>query len=196
MSDESLPDLTAKDALLVVDVQNDFCPGGALPVPDGDEVVPELNRWIDHARARGAVVAASRDQHPENHVSFADRGGPWPRHCVRQSHGAAYHPELELPDDAIDLAKGEDPERDQYSAFDDTGLASMLRRRGVERVWVGGLAEDVCVEATVRDALDAGFEVRLLTAATRAVDPDRAPELERRLAQAGAVLEPRSFAHA
>lgn len=181
--------LSPQDALLVVDVQNDFCPGGALPVPDGDRVVPVLNRWIGRAQTDGAIIVASRDQHPQNHISFEQRGGPWPPHCIRGTQGAAFEPDLRLPDDAWIIDKGENPDREQYSAFHDTGLANRLTNAGVKRIWVGGLAEDVCVEATVRDGLEAGFEVHLITAATRAAEPDKADQIERDLADAGAILE-------
>ncbi len=162
--------LKTGDALVVVDVQNDFCPGGALAVPDGDAIVPILNGWIEAAQAVGIPVVASRDWHPRDHCSFADRGGPWPRHCVRETPGAAFHPDLDLPRDAIIVSKGRDRERDNYSAFDDTGLADRLHGLGVHRLFVGGLAQDVCVRATVLDACEAGFETHLIRNATRAVD--------------------------
>jgi len=158
------------DALVVVDVQNDFCPGGALAVPNGDAIVPVLNGWIEAAQAAGIPIVASRDWHPEDHCSFSDRGGPWPRHCVRETPGAAFHPELELPRDAIVISKGRDRNRENYSAFDDTGLANRLQGLGVERLFIGGLAQDVCVRATVIDACEAGFETHLIRNATRAVD--------------------------
>ncbi len=184
-------DLTAEDAVVVVDVQNDFCPGGALGVEQGDRVVPILNRWIERAQSGGAVIVASRDWHPADHISFTDRGGPWPVHCVEHTSGAAYHPELRLPDEAIEILKGRDPDRDQYSAFDDTGLGEQLRGRNVRRVWIGGLALDVCVRASVLDALDEGFEVHLIRPATRAVnanpgDGERAID---EMSQAGAMIE-------
>lgn len=162
--------LSQKDALIVVDVQNDFCPGGALAVREGDAVVPVLNEWIERAQSAGAAVVASRDWHPEDHCSFDARGGPWPRHCVRETRGAAFHPELRLSDDALVVSKGQARDRDNYSAFDDTGLADTLHQRGIERLWVGGLAQDVCVRATVLDACEAGFETHLIADATRAVD--------------------------
>src|SRR5262249_46250784 len=149
-----------------VDVQNDFCPGGALPVAEGHQVVPVLNRWIEAARRGGARIVASRDCHPPGHVSFRDRGGPWPVHCVQDTPGAAFHPGLNLPAEAAVLSKGSAPDRDNYSPFADTGLADTLRRQGVRRVWVGGLAQDVCVRAAVLDALAAGFEVHLIEDAT------------------------------
>ncbi len=176
------------DALLVVDVQNDFCPGGALAVAEGDEVISPLNRLIKAARAEGRPIVASRDWHPPGHISFAERGGPWPPHCVQQSHGAAFHPDLELPEDAKVVSKGQSPEKDDYSAFQGTGLDSYLKARGVRRLWVGGLAQDVCVRATVIDALDEGFEVHLFRDATRPVnaeDPDAAMD---EMLQAGALV--------
>ena len=180
-----------RDALLVVDVQNDFCGGGALEVPDGDAVVPVLNRWIEKASAAGIPVVASRDWHPEDHCSFEAQGGPWPPHCIRDTEGSAFHPDLRLPDDALIISKGKAVDRDNYSAFDETGLAQTLHDRGVERVWVGGLALDVCVQASVLDAREAGFETHLITDATRAVDVnpgdgDRAIEAMR---AAGATIE-------
>lgn len=158
------------DALVVVDVQNDFCPGGALAVEGGDAVVPVLNRAIEAATRQGAIIVASRDWHPPNHVSFEPRGGPWPVHCVQNTKGAAFHPDLRLPPGTPLVDKGADLQRDNYSAFDNTGLAEDLRRQGIERVWVGGLAQDVCVRATVLDALEAGFRVHLIRSATRPVD--------------------------
>jgi len=180
-----------QDALVVVDVQNDFCAGGALEVPDGDAVVPVLNDWIADASAAGVPVVASRDWHPDDHCSFEAQGGPWPPHCIRETQGAAFHPGLELPDDTLIVSKGQSVDRDNYSAFDETGLARTLHDRGVERLWVGGLAQDVCVQATVLDAREAGFETHLIADATRAVnanpgDGERALEAMR---AAGAKIE-------
>ncbi len=183
--------LKPTDVLVVVDVQNDFCPGGALPVREGDQVVPVLNRWIEAAEHSGAYVVASRDWHPSGHVSFTDRGGPWPVHCVRDTPGAAFHPDLCVPDRAIIVDKATDPDRDSYSGFADTGLAERLRQTGVKRVWVGGLALDYCVRATVLDALAEGFEVHLILPATRAVDV-KAGDGQRavdQMRQAGAIIE-------
>lgn len=157
-------------ALLIVDVQNDFLPGGALAVPKGDEVVPVLNGYIERAQRAGMPVFASRDWHPERHCSFKAQGGPWPPHCVAGTPGAAFAPGLRLPADAVVISKATREEPDAYSAFSGTGLADALRRRGVRRLLVGGLATDYCVLNTVRDALAEGFEVRLLTDAIRPVD--------------------------
>jgi nicotinamidase/pyrazinamidase len=164
--------LGSQDALLLVDVQNDFCPGGALPAPEGDAIVPALNRWIDSAHAGGSVVAASRDWHPPHHCSFKEQGGKWPAHCVQHTHGAEFRADLRLPATVIVVSKGQAKDRDAYSAFDGTDLARTLRDKGVERVWIGGLALDVCVRATCLDAVQAGFETHLIADGTRAVAGD------------------------
>ena len=182
------PALGQDDALLLVDVQVDFCPGGTLPIEAGDAIVPVLNAWIERARKAGVPVVTSRDLHPQGHVSFAEKGGPWPVHCVRGTSGSEYHPGLHLPEETMHVAKGTQPERDQYSAFDGTGLAEALRARGVRRVWVGGLALDVCVRATVLDALREGFEVRLIRDATRPVRQEGGERAVAEMREAGAVL--------
>lgn len=166
----SIPELSAQDAVIIVDVQNDFCPGGALPVAEGDRVVPMLNRWIDAARRGHAVVVASRDWHPRNHVSFRERGGPWPAHCVQGTPGADFRADLRLPPDALTVSKAITADKDNYSDFEDTDLAVTLRQRGVCRLWVGGLALDFCVRATVLDGLAAGFEVHVILDATRPIN--------------------------
>lgn len=184
-------DLKASDALIVVDVQKDFCPGGALPVNRGDEIVPELNRWIELAGRSGAQVVLSRDWHPPDHMSFPERGGPWPVHCVQDTPGAEFHPDLCIPSSVEIVSKGSHPDRENYSAFDGTGLAERLWNRGVRRLWVGGLAQDVCVRATVLDGLEAGFEVHVLAAATRPVDvqPGDGRRALKEMQAAGAVIE-------
>lgn len=179
------------DALLIIDVQNDFCPGGSLAVPEGDRVVPVLNRWIADAVAAGIPVYASRCWHPRGHVSFRSRGGPWPPHCVQGSPGAAFHPALQLPAGTPIITKGADLDRDNYSDFYETDLAERLRRDGVRRLFVGGLALDYCVRATVLDGLKEGFEVHLIRAGTRAVEVEPG-DGDRALAEigaAGAVIE-------
>lgn len=181
--------LRPTDALLVVDVQRDFCPGGALAVPGGDQVVSVVNRWIDRFVSAGALVVASRDRHPPQHVSFHSRAGPWPPHCVKHTRGAELHPELKLPEQAVVVFKGQHPDRDAYSAFDGTELASVLKRRGVRRVFVAGLAQDVCVQATVLDALRSGFEVHVLLEATRPVDPRQGKRAIELVQSKGAIVE-------
>lgn len=177
--------LQSGDALLIVDVQKDFCAGGALEVPDGDAVVGVLNGWIAAARDAEVPIVASRDWHPVQHCSFAPQGGPWPPHCVQDSKGAEFHDDLELPRDAIRISKGTAFDKDAYSAFDDTALDHFLKRHGVKRLWVGGLAEDVCVRQTVLDACKLGYDVRLDLAATRAVDPAAREKVRNEMEKAG-----------
>ncbi len=180
--------LKAGDALLVVDVQNDFCPGGALAVDDGDAVVPVLNRWIHAARERNVPIYASRDWHPRRHVSFEPSGGPWPPHCVQDTAGAAYHPDLELDDTVVKVTKGTRFDKDQNSVFDETGFATQLGRDGIRRLWIGGLAQDVCVRATVLDAVQERFKVQVILDATRPVTEEGGREAVEEMRQAGAVL--------
>ncbi len=158
------------DALLIVDVQNDFLPGGNLAVPQGDAIVPVLNDYIQRFTAQGLPVYASRDWHPHEHCSFNEQGGPWPVHCVAGTPGADFAPGLRLPADTVVISKATTSDSDAYSAFQGTGLAQRLRNDGVQRLFVGGLATDYCVRHTVLDALDAGLQVFLLRDAIRAVD--------------------------
>jgi nicotinamidase/pyrazinamidase len=184
-------DLHAGDAVLVVDVQNDFCPGGALAIPHGDEVLPVLNDWIAAAGAVKLPVYASRDWHPAGHSSFNEQGGPWPEHCVQDTTGAAFHPDLRLPPDVVKITKGTRFDHDQYSAFDETGLDARLRRDGVTRIWVGGLAEDVCVAATAIDARRLGFDVCLIPGGSLPVTSEGGVAARRRMRDAGiAGVEP------
>jgi nicotinamidase/pyrazinamidase len=177
------------DALIVVDMQVDFCPGGALPIERGDLVVPLLNRWIDAATAARVPIFASRDWHPRHHLSFVESGGEWPVHCVQDSPGARFHPQLQLPDSTIVVTKGVRFDRDQYSAFDQTGLATELRKHGVRRVWVGGLAQDVCVRATVLDARREGLDTIVIADATRPVTVAGGEDANEEMRQAGARFE-------
>jgi nicotinamidase/pyrazinamidase len=156
-------------ALIVVDVQNDFCPGGSLAVERGDEVVAPLNRLIKEFLERGEPVFKSRDWHPARTKHFAAYGGTWPVHCVQGTRGAEFHPEL-LDDPRVQIISKGTGDEDQYSAFDGTNLADTLRRQGVTELLVGGLATDYCVKNTVLDALREGFKVKALTDAMRAVN--------------------------
>jgi len=160
------------DGLIVVDVQWDFCPGGHLPVLDGHHVVPVINEWIRAALDRGIPVYASRDWHPQGHISFKERGGPWPPHCIQDRSGSQFHPELIHDDRIVAVTKGTRFDRDQNSAFDETGLQQQLQYDGVRRLFIGGLALDVCVLATVVDAVQNGFEVQLIKDAARPVDEE------------------------
>jgi nicotinamidase/pyrazinamidase len=161
----------ADAALILVDVQNDFCPGGALAVPEGDKVVPTLSRAADRFAKAGRPVIASRDWHPAETTHFKT----WPPHCVQEQPGARFHPELRLPADAIVVSKGMGATEDAYSAFqarDDSGRAldDILRQRGIRRLVVGGLATDYCVRATVLDGIRRGFEVTVVEDGVRGVD--------------------------
>ena len=159
----------SKQALIVVDVQNDFCPGGTLAVPHGDEVVAPLNELIDQFLERGAPVYKSRDWHPATTKHFSQHGGTWPVHCVQNTKGAEFHPALR-DDSRINVISKGLGDKDCYSAFDETDLAAQLRKQNVEEVVVGGLATDYCVKSTVLDALHNGFKVKALKNAMRAVD--------------------------
>lgn len=158
------------DALVIVDVQNDFLPGGALAVPGGDRVVAPLNQCAALFARRGLPVIATRDWHPPGHCSFQARGGPWPVHCVAGTAGARFPATLQLPADSIVVSKGQDADRDAYSGFQGTALQERLRESGTTRVFVGGLATDYCVLATVKDALASGLAVVVLEDAVGAVD--------------------------
>jgi nicotinamidase/pyrazinamidase len=153
------------DALIMVDVQNDFRPGGALAVREGDLVVKPLN----FAQKSFRHIFATRDWHPEDHSSFMGRGGPWPPHCIQNTHGAKFHPDLEISRAWV-ISKAFEKDKDAYSGFQGTDLEARLKREGVKRVFVGGLATDYCVRATALDALNVGFEVVLLGDAVRGVD--------------------------
>ena len=167
--------MNERAALVIVDVQRDFCPGGALPAPDGDRIIPAMNRYVADAGARGMRVYASRDWHPAVTSHFKEYGGEWPPHCVQGSAGAEFHPDLQLPADAIVISKGDRPDRPGYSAFDGRTpegrtLAEDLRDRNVDQLYVAGIATDYCVKATVLDALRAGLRVALLPDAIAGID--------------------------
>lgn len=182
--------LTRGDALLAVDIQNDFLPGGSLAVAHGDEVIAPANLLVKLYGEHGLLVCFSRDWHPPDHVSFAARGGPWPPHCIAHTHGAAFPDALLVPEDALVISKATTRDADAYSAFQGTQLAEQLRAHGVERLAVCGLATDYCVLESASDALAAGFRVLLVLDAIRAVevepgDGERAIAL---MAERGAVL--------
>lgn len=157
-------------ALIVVDVQNDFCSGGALPVPHSDNVIPILNKYIKKFEEADASIYATRDWHPLNHVSFTSQGGPWPPHCIQNTKGAEFPKNLKLPERTIIVSKATDSKKEAYSGFDGTNLEEVLKRGGICRVFVGGLATDYCVKSTVLDALKLGFETVLLEDAIQGVN--------------------------
>ncbi len=167
--------MSRRPALLVVDVQNDFCPGGALGVPDGDRIIPRINRTIDLFVRRRLPVLATRDWHPKVTKHFKEFGGAWPPHCLQGTKGARFHPGLALPKDAVILSKGMDPDQDSYSGFQALSpqgrdLESVIRDHGIDEVFLCGLATDYCVRATALDAVRRGIRVRVLQDAIRGVD--------------------------
>jgi nicotinamidase/pyrazinamidase len=166
-----------KSVLLVVDMQNDFLPGGALGVPDGDTIVPVINEYIRLFVDAGLPVIATRDWHPPETVHFKSGGGNWPAHCIQDTEGAEFAPDLELPDDVIVMSKGMDPSEDGYSAFmaqDEAGrsLEEVLDDLGVEHIYIAGLALDYCVRASALDAQNQGRDITVLIDATRAVNQE------------------------
>ncbi len=167
--------LAEGDAILLVDPQNDFCPGGSLAVADGDAVIPVLNHWAESAARSGRPVFVSRDWHPPHTTHFQERGGAWPPHCVAGTPGAAFHPDLRLPAEAVVVSKGMGETEDAYSAFqarDQRGrlLPDLLEDRHVRRLFVMGLATDYCVRSSVLDALHRGLRVSVVLPGVRAVD--------------------------
>lgn len=179
-------------ALVVVDVQNDFCPGGSLAVQDGDKVVEPINKLIDHMRRFGTLVIATRDWHPENHKEHFKA---WPVHCVQNTHGAEFHSQLELPDYAIVLSKGTNPEEHGYSGFSGKtargyDLQWILAGAGIKKLILTGLATDYCVLATAIDARELGFEVLLIEDAIRGVASDTTQAALARMKRTGVL-----FAH-
>ena len=173
--------INESDALLITDIQIDFLPGGALPVAGGDEIIPVLNDYIQRFKDGNAHVLASRDWHPPNHMSFKAQGGPWPPHCVQNTKGAKFSPDLKLPAHTIVISKATDPKREAYSAFDGTNLADELRMLGAKRLFIGGLATDYCVVNTVLDARKLGYPTVVLMDANRGInvnpgDVDKAVE--------------------
>jgi nicotinamidase/pyrazinamidase len=188
---------SADSALLLVDVQNDFCPGGALAVPDGDSIVPVLNDAIAAFRAAGRPIIASRDWHPARTTHFKAGGGLWPPHCVAGTPGAEFHARLALPIDATVISKGTGPDEDAYSAFAarDASAASLdeiLRARRCTHLVVGGLATDYCVLATTLEAIELGFSVTVLVDGIRGVEvtPGDSDRALARMRAAGARMAP------
>lgn len=185
-------------ALIVVDVQNDFCPGGALGVEDGDAVVPVLNEWIHAFRSAGRPIVYTQDWHPAGHASFKEQGGIWPVHCVQDTDGAAFHPALTM--DGHVFRKAFTVDKEGYSGFDgclagdggvtDVDLATWLKDRGVRKVYVGGLTTDYCVKATVLDAIENGLEAAFIHSASRPVNvqPDDESRAIQEMKDAGATV--------
>ncbi len=178
------------DALIAVDVQQDFLPGGALGVPRGEEVIQPLNAYIAAFHARHLPIFLTRDWHPQNHCSFNSHGGPWPPHCVQHSTGAEWAAHLHAPDSVRIVSKGMNADQEAYSAFADPALVHLLRELDVKRLFVGGLATDYCVHATVLDARAQGFEVVVLADAVRGINATPGDETRalREMLEHGATL--------
>ena len=179
-----------RKALVVVDVQNDFCPGGSLAVANGDEVVAPLNKLMKEFLDRGEPVFKTRDWHPAQAKHFAANGGMWPIHCVQNTSGAEFHKDLSDDPRITIISKGVNESSDGYSGFDGTNLAQLLREQDVKEVWVGGLATDYCVKHTVVDGLRAGFEVKALADAMRPVNlkPSDGKQAVEEMREAGAEI--------
>ena len=167
--------MKSQKALLIIDLQNDFCPGGSLGVPQAEKIIPAVNKYLKLFKKNKLPIFATRDWHPPKTRHFKDFGGAWPAHCIQNTRGAAFHPRLKLPKEAVLLYKGMDPQKDSYSAFqaeDTSGMdfLSLLKRLKISELYVGGLATDYCVRSSVIDALKQKFKVRLLMDAVRGVD--------------------------
>jgi nicotinamidase/pyrazinamidase len=176
------------DALVIVDVQYDFLPGGALAVPESDQILPVLNKYIGIFERRGLPIYMTRDWHPVDHCSFKEYGGPWPAHCVAGTRGAAFSEDLKFSSPTIIVSKATTPERECYSDFGTTNCEASLRATGIGRLFVGGLATDYCVFNTVKDALALGFTTFLLRDAIRGVNvqPDDSQKAEQEMIRLGA----------
>ena len=182
-----------KKALLVVDMQNDFCPGGALGIKEGDEIISVINKYIRIFVSKRLPIFSSRDWHPKKTAHFKKFGGVWPEHCIQDTKGATFHPKLKLPKEAILLYKGMDPEKDSYSAFqaqDENGmsLVNLLKILDIKELYIAGLATDYCVKFTAHDAIMEGFKVKILLDAIKGVNlkPDDSEIAIREMVKIGA----------
>lgn len=185
------------DALLIVDAQVDFFPQGALPVKNGDKIVPIVNEWIQACQEKNIPIFASRDWHPADHCSFKRLGGLWPDHCVQDTHGAQIHPSIQMPKEAIIINKADTPDVETYSAFegrtkDGSTLDTLLRQQKIHRLWIVGLALDYCVVSTALAAISHGYETHLIPEGTRAISQETGDEALNSLQEAGAVIETHS----
>lgn len=182
-------------ALLIVDMQNDFCPGGKLPIEEGDIIIDRINWYIDRFKENGFAIIASRDWHPSLSSHFKDYGGNWPAHCIQETEGASFHPKLKLPESAIIISKGIIKDEDGYSAFDGSDnkgrfLSKVIKDTGIKEIFVCGLATDYCVKASVLSALNEGFKVYLLTDAIKGVNlnPGDSERAKNEMSDKGAIL--------
>jgi nicotinamidase/pyrazinamidase len=178
-----------KDALIIADIQIDFLPGGALPIKEGDQIIPAINEYAKMFNKANAKVIASRDWHPPKHISFTEQGGPWPSHCVHDTEGAKFSPDLKLPAGTIVVSKATDSGKEAYSVFDGTEFGDQLKSWGMKRIFIGGLATDYCVVNSVLDARKMGLAVVVLVDATRGinVNPGEVDKALKTMSQAGAA---------
>ncbi len=182
--------LTSGDALAIIDMQNDFLPGGSLAVPMGDTIIPVINRYLRLFHDHGLPVFATRDWHPSDHCSFQQQGGQWPAHCIATTSGAAFHPDIEFPINTQIISKATTREKDAYSGFTDTQLNALLQTSGIRRLFVAGVATEYCVFNTVKDALQAHYAAYILEDAVRAINlkPDDSLHALREMKRLGATL--------
>ncbi|MDX1410798.1 MAG: bifunctional nicotinamidase/pyrazinamidase [Nitrospirales bacterium] len=175
--------------LILVHVQNDFCPGGALPVTEGDTIIPLINRYIGLFQSEGLSVIATRDWHPPNHCSFKEQGGMWPVHCVQGSRGAQFRADLHIPNGSLIISGATNPKTEAYSAFDGTSLNDHLEDMGAQTLYVVGLATDYCVKQTVLDGCKLGYRIVVLEDAVRGVNlrPDDSQKALKEMSDAGAL---------
>ena len=185
-----VPHPDSQSVLLLTDLQVDFCPGGALGVPGGDEIIKTVNDYVRFFHSQRVPIIATRDWHPHNHCSFKEQGGPWPVHCVQTSRGAQFHPELIVPPGTAIVSKATDPKKEAYSAFEGTTLEQRLRDMSAKTLYVSGLATDYCVKQTVLDACRLGIRVVVLEDAVRGIDatPGDCERAMREMREAGAIL--------
>jgi len=175
-----------EEALIVVDMQRDFMPGGTLPVPGAHKIISKVKEYIRKFKERGALIVATRDWHPPNHISFREVGGPWPRHCVQGTKGAEFV--VELPSDAVIISKATEPNKEAYSGFEGTNLAEILKEKGIKKIYICGVATEYCVKATALDAVRKGFETYLLVDAIKGIDPEKEKEVLEEMKKAGVRL--------
>jgi len=181
-------------ALIMVDIQNDFLPGGALGVSEGDKIIPVVNKYIRLFNNQNLPIFFSRDWHPEETIHFKQEGGPWPPHCIQGTEGAEFHPDLLIPENAEILSKGMDPRYDGYSAFDAKNKAGklfpdLLKERDITTFYIGGIATDYCAKVTSLDAIQEGFEVHVLMDAIKGVKPEDSRKAVEEITEKGAVPE-------
>jgi nicotinamidase/pyrazinamidase len=163
-------------------------PGGALPVPQGDIIIDPLNRLIELFSSKGLSIVFTRDWHPRDHISFSDRGGPWPPHCVMNTSGAEFHPNLRAPHNVVIISKGTERDKEAYSGFQGTNLHDILLEKGIKRLFIGGVATEYCVKSTVLDALEIGFETIVVEEAIKGIRREDEIRAKEEMIDSGAIL--------